>query len=162
MNRLWAPWRMKYITSAGNEDGCVFCETPKAENDRERLILRRGEHTFTIMNLYPYTNGHLMVVPYRHVPDITELTPDEHLEIMSEASLGTRVLRNAQKCEGLNLGINMGQGAGAGIADHVHMHIVPRWNGDTNFMTVMDDTRVISEALDETWEKLVAAYAELG
>ena len=161
MERLWAPWRMQYIaTSDLKTDGCVFCEAVKAD-DRERLILHRAEHTFTIMNLFPYTNGHLMVVPYRHVGDITLLTPEERLEMMDGAATAVEIMRKALRCDGNNLGCNLGRPAGAGIADHVHLHVVPRWSGDTNFMPVLDDTRVISEGMEQTYDRLLAFYEKL-
>ena len=162
MKRLWAPWRMKYVAVADVEaDGCVFCEAVTADNDRERLIVHRGERTFTIMNLYPYTNGHLMVVPCRHVGDVADLDEAERLELMNGVITAVEALKRAVRCQGQNLGANLGRIAGAGVEGHVHMHVVPRWKGDVNFMAVMDDTRVISEGLTDTYDKLIAAYAEL-
>ena len=163
MERIWAPWRMKYITTADDKSGgCVFCNALEAEDDAERLIIRRDEYAFTIMNLFPYSNGHLMVVPNRHVGDLTKLSSDERLSLMDGAALAVKALRSALNCDAHNLGMNLGRTAGAGIDDHVHLHVVPRWNGDTNFMVVLDDTRVISEALADTYAKLMAAYRELG
>lgn len=164
MERLWAPWRMRYIANAnaGTGGGCVFCEAPAGDDDRARLIVRRGERVFTIMNLFPYTNGHLLIVPYRHVADLNDLDDAERLELFSGAADAVAVLRSVMNCNGHNVGMNLGRAAGAGIADHLHMHVVPRWNGDTNYMAVLDDTRVISEALEETYGKLVEGYRALG
>jgi len=163
MERLWAPWRMKYIVSESEKpSGCVFCEAAAASDDRKRLILHRGQHVMTIMNLYPYTNGHVMIVPFRHVSSLSDLTDAERLELMRGATTVVEVLREVLRCDGNNLGINLGRPAGAGIDAHLHMHVVPRWNGDTNFMAVVDDTRVISEALEETYAKLRAAYVARG
>jgi len=163
MERLWAPWRIRYIENcASKASGCVFCEAAAAKDDADRLILSRGERTMTIMNLYPYTNGHLMIVPYRHVADLAALDDAERLEIMRAATTAVEVLREALGCDGNNLGINLGRPAGAGIDAHLHLHVVPRWNGDTNFMAVVDDTRVISEALADTYRKLRARYVERG
>ena len=165
MERLWAPWRMKYIAgqaSKSADGGCVFCDAAVAGDDAGRLILGRAEHTFTIMNLFPYTNGHLMIVPCHHAAHLQELTVDEHAEIMSGATAAVDVLGSLMNCDGYNLGVNLGRAAGAGIDTHLHMHVVPRWNGDTNFMPVFDDVRVISEALDETYAKLRAEYERRG
>ncbi len=165
MERLWAPWRMKYITGQveSSEDGkCVFCDAVATQDDAEPLVLGRAEHTFTIMNLFPYTNGHLMVVPNRHVAKLQDLTVDEHAEIMSGASAAVDVLGSLMNSDGFNLGMNLGRAAGAGIDTHLHMHVVPRWNGDTNFMLVFDDVRVISESLDETYAKVRAEYERRG
>ncbi len=162
MERIWAPWRMKYISNADNTpEGCVFCAAAAAENDSERLVLRRDEHAYTIMNLYPYSNGHLMIVPYRHVGDLTQLSAGERLALMDGAVDAVKALRAALNCDAHNLGMNLGRTAGAGIDDHVHLHVVPRWHGDTNFMVVLDDTRVISEALTDTYGKLLAAYDKM-
>lgn len=164
MERLWAPWRMKYVATANDKSslGCIFCEAVRATDDRKRLIIHRGEHTMTIMNLFPYTNGHVMVVPFRHVAGLPDLCDEERVEIMRGAATATEVMREVLHCDGYNLGINLGKAAGAGIEAHLHLHVVPRWNGDTNYMAVLDDTRVISEALEETYEKLHAAYVARG
>lgn len=155
--RLWATWRMSYITKVEKEKGCIFCDKPKEDKDRDNLILHRGETCFTIMNLYPYNNGHIMVIPYRHISDITLLTPDETGEMMETIKLFVSVLKKVMNPEGFNSGINMGRPAGAGIADHLHMHLVPRWTGDTNFMPALDGTRVISEHIINTYDKLLNA-----
>ena len=156
MERLWAPWRMRYIENADNSEGCIFCEFPAAENDVENLILLRGEHAFIILNAFPYSNGHLMVTPYRHTASLDDLDDAEMLETMTLTRQGVNLLKTAFRPDGFNIGINMGRVAGAGIADHVHVHIVPRWNGDTNFMPVLGDVRVIPESLQVVYERLKA------
>jgi ATP adenylyltransferase len=150
---LWAPWRMEYILGE-KEKGCIFCTRIKEEDDRKNLILYRGEHNFVIMNRYPYNNGHVMVVPYRHTSELEGLTDLESLEMMKIISKSVEVLRETIHPEGFNIGTNLGSIAGAGIDDHLHFHIVPRWAADTNFMPVVGQTKVISEALLETWERL--------
>ena len=153
MEQIWAPWRIEYIRMEKPE-GCILCEKPKEDNDILNYILYSGDKNFVMMNLYPYNPGHLMVVPYRHIANLEELTYEElgeHFEIVSR---GVKLLRQVFNPEGFNIGINMGKVAGAGIDGHIHSHIVPRWQGDTNFMPVMSDTRVISEALAETYKKL--------
>ena len=154
MERLWAPWRMQYVAGAAKSEGCIFCEKWKAGEDAENLLLCRGETCFTILNLFPYNNGHLMVVPVRHVADIVDLAPAEHAEMFRQMQRAVTALRETMRPHGFNVGFNLGQAAGAGIADHLHLHVVPRWTGDTNFMPVLGDTRVISEALEETYRKL--------
>jgi ATP adenylyltransferase len=160
METLWAPWRIDYILSK-KPQGCIFCTKPRDEKDLENLILYRGKHLFIIMNAFPYNNGHMMVVPYRHTSTLEGWSAEERVEMMALADLGVAVLKMAMRPDGFNLGINMGQVAGAGIADHIHLHIVPRWNGDTNFMPVLSDTRVISEALTATYDKLRVALEEV-
>ncbi|WP_297071186.1 HIT domain-containing protein [Thermococcus sp.] len=153
MKQLWAPWRIKYIRSP-KHDGCIFCDFPKEKRDREKLILYRGEHAFVIMNNYPYNPGHVMIAPYRHVGKWEDLNDEELLEIMKLSQLVIKALKRAMNPDGFNMGVNLGRVAGAGIDDHVHLHIVPRWNGDTNFMPVVDDTKVIPESLEETYNEL--------
>ncbi len=157
MERLWAPWRIGYILSDKKEQGCIFCNALKVNNDEEKLILYRSKHSFIIMNLYPYNAGHLMVVPNRHLSSPLELTDEEQLDLFKLVNLGIRTIQKVMKPEGFNLGMNLGKTAGAGIDDHIHIHIVPRWNGDTNFMPTISDTKVISEALKETYKKLRGA-----
>jgi ATP adenylyltransferase len=153
MERLWAPWRLEYIVGE-KEEGCIFCEFPKRGDDTKYLILHREALVYVIMNAFPYSNGHLLIAPYRHVGDISELTDEESLGMMLLARKCCQVLREAVRPDGFNLGMNLGTAAGAGIADHAHMHIVPRWNGDTNFMPVLADVKVIPEALEATYAKL--------
>ncbi len=153
MKPIWAPWRMEYIETE-KPAGCVLCEKPKQDNDAASYILYRGDKSFVIMNTYPYNPGHLMIAPYRHVATIEDLTTEElheHIEIVSRS---IKVLRKAFNPGGFNVGINMGKAAGAGITDHVHTHVVPRWQGDTNFMPVFADVSVIPQALADTYEQL--------
>ncbi len=157
MERLWAPWRIGYILSDKKEQGCIFCNALKANSDEEKLILYRSKHSFIIMNLYPYNAGHIMVVPNRHINTPLELTEDEQLDLFRLVNLGIKTIQKVMKPDGFNLGMNLGKTAGAGIDDHIHIHIVPRWNGDTNFMPTVSDTKVISEALKETYKKLRGA-----
>jgi ATP adenylyltransferase len=153
MKALWSPWRMEYILG-DKSGGCVFCEKPREQRDQENLILYRGERCFVIMNRYPYTNGHLMVSPYEHVDSPTKLPTETLCEMMALVNLCLETMKEAIQPNGFNIGMNLGAPAGAGIKDHIHMHIVPRWVGDTNFMSVFADTRVISEALEQTYGKL--------
>jgi ATP adenylyltransferase len=153
MKYLWGPWRMEYIRME-KPKGCIFCEKPKEERDEENHILYRGKKNFIILNNYPYNPGHLMIVPYRHLDTPEKMTPqerNEHYEIVSRC---VEVLKQELRPDGFNLGMNLGKVAGAGIDDHIHTHIVPRWNGDTNYMTVVSETRVVPEALAETYRKL--------
>ena len=158
---LWAPWRMAYIESPkgdGGED--IFVDLPAQEDDRKNLILHRGRTAFVMMNAYPYTNGHLLVAPYRQVADVTLLTDEETLEIGKLVAQGVRWVRNVYRPDGFNLGVNMGQAAGAGIPKHLHWHVVPRWNGDTNFMTSVGDVRVMPQDLHESYDRLVEALKD--
>jgi len=153
MEHIWAPWRIEYIRSEKTE-GCILCEKPGQKDDVANYILYRGDKNFIIMNAYPYNPGHLMIAPYRHVASLEGLPDEElheHFEIVRRS---TGILREAFKPEGFNIGINLGRVAGAGIDTHVHTHIVPRWQGDTNFMPVMADVRVIPEAIAETYQQL--------
>ena len=160
MERLWAPWRLAYVTSAsGGTTDCIFCNT--SEPGRGDLIIARGRVSFVILNLYPYNNGHLMVVPNRHVPSLASLTAEEQTELMRLTRHSEIALNEAYSPQGLNIGINLGRPAGAGVADHLHVHLVPRWNGDTNFMTVVGNVRVVPEALDATKAKLQPIFDRL-
>jgi len=150
MNNIWAPWRTEYISSSKDES-CILCTAPRNEDS---LILIKGRLCFAIMNRFPYTTGHCMVAPYRHVGDIVEITPDEFPEIMAMVKTIVTAIRSALNPEGFNIGCNIGTVAGAGIADHLHMHIVPRWSGDTNFMPVLSDVHVISEHIESTLAKI--------
>ena len=157
MEVLWAPWRMEYILSE-KEDGCIFCNHLQKGDDRESLILYRGKHSFVIMNRYPYNNGHLMVAPYRHVGALEELSEEEAKEIMVNIQRCLSVLKEVMSPHGFNIGANVGKVAGAGVEDHLHFHIVPRWEGDTNYMAVVGSTRVIPEHLRESYEHLAKAF----
>ena len=150
---LWAPWRSIYLSNK-QEKGCIFCTKPDENKDRENLILMRGKFSFVIMNLFPYNSGHLMVVPYKHSADLAELTDEEILEIRKHINKCVASLTQIMSPAGFNLGVNMGKFAGAGIAEHIHFHVVPRWVGDTNFMPVISNTKVISEFLFDTYDKL--------
>jgi ATP adenylyltransferase len=157
MDTLWAPWRMAYIQGigeSGKEAGCVFCVKPAERDDRNNLILYRGKFCFVIMNRFPYNNGHLMVIPYRHLADIGLLNREESDELWDLICLSRKALTEAFHPDGFNIGINLGRSAGAGIDAHMHAHIVPRWNGDTNFMPVIGEVKVISQALEATYDAL--------
>ena len=158
--RLWAPWRMVYVGKGETTGGCIFCDKPKEDRDAENMIVHRGETMFVILNAFPYNSGHLMIVPYRHLSDVRLLEPDELAEWMALAQRSITALETAFKPEGYNMGANLGRAAGAGIADHLHLHIVPRWNGDTNFMPVVGDVKVLPEALEQSYHKLKTAFDE--
>ncbi len=159
-NKLWAPWRIEYITNP-KEEGCFLCNYPKEQNDVDRLILYRGKYSFVIMNFYPYNNGHLMIAPYQHTSEISDLDTDTRIEIFGLLDKSVAILRETINAEGFNIGLNLGAVAGAGIKDHLHWHIVPRWQGDTNFMPVLGHTKVLSEGLKETYMKLRKKFAEI-
>ena len=157
MEQLWAPWRIKYIQMEP-ADGCLLCDKPGEDDDEKNFILYRGQKNFIIMNTYPYNAGHLMVAPYRHIAGLEELNNEElreHFEIVRRC---VRVLKQVFKADGFNIGINMGRVAGAGIDKHIHSHIVPRWQGDSNFMPLLADTKVINEALSETYGRLKGKF----
>ena len=158
MDRIWAPWRMDYIESS-KKLGCVFCEKSKSKEDKENLVLHKGKEPFILMNLYPYTNGHLMIAPYLHTSDVNELTEIANKEIMQFAKDCFNILKSKLGAEGFNFGANLGKVAGAGIDQHIHYHIVPRWSGDTNFMPVISDTKVMIEKLNKTWERLKPEFS---
>lgn len=157
MERIWAPWRVTYISNAAAEDGCIFCRAGAADNDRERLVLARREHSLIMLNRYPYTCGHLMAAPLRHKSGMDDLDDDELLDLMHGVRQACAMLHEVAHPDGINIGMNVGKVAGAGVEEHLHIHIVPRWVGDTNFMTVVGDVRVIPEGLMETYDRLVAA-----
>jgi len=153
MEQLWAPWRMDYILGP-KPDTCVFCLPEDTSEDRDRLVLARGKHSFVVMNKFPYNSGHLLVTPRRHVSCITELTVDENLELTRGLAYCTDVLKKAMHPQGINIGLNLGEAAGAGIAAHLHYQMVPRWNGDSSFMAVFSETRVIPQLLASTYDRL--------
>jgi ATP adenylyltransferase len=176
--RLWAPWRLAYVSRdeepeaetppepnewrAGADQSCFLCRAAaKFDNaatvDRQLLVATRGKHTLVLLNRYPYSNGHLLIAPLRHVAQLSEMTPDEHLESMQSIALFTRLLEQVLRAEGFNIGLNLGRVAGAGCPGHLHWHIVPRWAGDSNFMTALAGTRVIPQSLDALWELLTTA-----
>ena len=160
MNRLWSPWREKYILSLRDEskDGCVFCSLKDLEPSSENFILYKGKFNFIVMNKFPYNNGHILIVPYNHFSDITDLSLEESKEMMELLKLSVRVIRDSFSPQGFNIGSNLGEISGAGIADHMHFHVVPRWSGDTNFMPVISETKVISQYMEQSWESLKKSF----
>lgn len=158
MERIWAPWRMDYINGNTKGAGCIFCVQNGSDRDSERLILYRSTSSYVIMNRYPYTNGHLLVCPYRHTADMQSFTDEEMLDLFRTVQLSCGVLKQAISPDGINMGMNMGKSAGAGVDDHLHIHIVPRWNGDTNFMTVVADARIVPESLDKSYSRLLPFF----
>jgi ATP adenylyltransferase len=158
MDHLWTPWRYQYIETARCPSGCVFCEVQNSQEDSSQFILRRGLGCFVILNLYPYTNGHLMVVSNRHIADLHSAFPDELQEFILAAQCAQRALSCVYHPEGFNLGMNLGVCAGAGVDGHLHLHVLPRWKGDTNFMTVTSETRVLPETLPQTYAKLLPYF----
>ncbi|AEA47139.1 HIT family protein [Archaeoglobus veneficus] len=160
MERLFAPWRIRYIL-APKYEGCIFCDFPKQDRDKENLILYRGKKTFIMMNRYPYNPGHVLVSPYRHVAELSELEMDEKVELIENIDLIIEAIRRAMNPDGFNVGLNIGKVAGAGMEAHLHFHVVPRWNGDTSFMPVFADVQVVPEALEETYDKLKEAIESI-
>jgi ATP adenylyltransferase len=160
LDHLWSPWRLAYITGQASAEGCVFCSA-LSDASAQPLIVHRGRACFVILNLFPYNNGHLMVIPNRHIASLAAATAEELSELIALTRAAELALTETYEPHGLNMGINLGKPAGAGILDHVHMHVVPRWNGDTNFMTVVGRTRVLPEELPETAEKLRPVFARL-
>lgn len=161
IEHLWAPWRSGYIAGGDSIEGCPFCVLPDRapERDRESLIVHRGDNAFVIFNAYPYNPGHLMAVPYEHTGFLRELDEDTAQEIWSLGRRAASVLHDVLGAQGVNLGMNLGRAGGAGIADHVHLHVVPRWGGDTNFMTTTASARVLPQALDDLYEPIAAGFA---
>lgn len=161
MNHLWSPWRMTYIQNDHKDTGCIFCNALLEVDSPQNLVVFRGAKTFVILNRYPYTSGHLMVVPNHHAGSLGELEPETRSEMMELISQAILVLSVVYRPQGFNLGMNLGEVAGAGIAEHIHMHLVPRWGGDTNFMSTTADTRVLPEALSETYDRVYLAWKQL-
>jgi ATP adenylyltransferase len=160
MDYLWTPWRYQYLVAPEKPDGCIFCLAAADKNDHHHLVVHRAIHNFVILNRYPYTNGHLMIVPYRHVSTMLDLDEATLSELMLLARAAEGHLRSIYHPDGLNFGINIGKSAGAGIAGHLHMHALPRWTGDSNFMTVIGETRVLPEELEVTWRRVSEAFRE--
>ncbi len=154
--RIWAPWRLAYVKDASkdSDEECIFCAKPEAGDDEANLIVHRGERAFVILNLFPYTNGHMMVAPYEHVGAIEAIDADTIAEMMALAQQGIRALDDVYGPQGFNVGFNQGRVAGAGVEHHIHMHVVPRWGGDTNFMPVLGDTRVMPQSLEDSYAAL--------
>ena len=166
MDRLWTPWRRAFVESAGvadnsgSADACFLCAKPAqdATHDRENLVLFRGEHAFALLNLYPYNSGHLMVAPYLHTGDFAGLERTVAMSLTELVQRCVAVLGEAYRPEAFNVGMNLGRPAGAGVPDHLHVHVVPRWSGDTNFMPIVGDTKVLPESLDQTYDRLVLRF----
>jgi ATP adenylyltransferase len=159
MDRLWSPWRYRYVTSAAPSDTCIFCDKSASSEDEANYVVLRGARNFILLNLYPYTNGHLMIAPYEHVPTLSEAAPETLAEMMRLTVRAERALRDLYKPGGINLGMNLGECAGAGVAGHIHMHVLPRWTGDASFMTTVGETRVLPEELPITYARLKEALA---
>lgn len=160
MDYLWSPWRYRYLATAPASGECIFCQKAADTNDAGNLVVWRGKRNFVLLNLFPYTSGHLMIAPYEHVARLEDVAAETAADMMLVARAAGRHLQQIYKPQGLNLGMNLGQAAGAGIAGHIHMHVLPRWIGDANFMTVVGETRVLPEDLETTWQKLSRAFAE--
>jgi ATP adenylyltransferase len=158
MDHLWSPWRYQYITKPGNSEGCIFCDKPEAGNDRENLIVFRGRHNFIVLNRYPYASGHLMVAPYAHVDKLSDADDATLAELILLTRDAQRSLQSIYQAPGFNVGMNIGASAGAGVAGHIHMHVLPRWPADVNFMTSIGETRVLPEDLATTYEKVSKAF----
>lgn len=163
IQKLWAPWRMQYIEGIDSEknEECIFCTKPRQDDDVKNFIVFRGKTCFIMLNIYPYNNGHLMIVPYKHTHVLADLDAETKLDLMNTADIAMEAIKKVMRPDGFNLGINFGRTAGAGIDEHLHIHIVPRWNGDTNFMPVVGCTKVISESLEGTYIKLKSAIENI-
>ena len=161
ISNLWTPWRFSYVVKAKDMKGCIFCEALAGKNDDESLVLFRGRHNFVILNLYPYCNGHLMIAPNEHIARLSEGKPEQSAEMMEIAKEAEQILEKAYKPQGINMGMNLGRCAGEGIVDNHHLHILPRWEGDTNFMTALNQVRVMPEALPETYKRLRPLFEQI-
>ncbi len=159
MNHLWTPWRSTYMQEKRDKNSCVFCDAALSSADEQNLVVYRGELSFVMLNRFPYTSGHLMIAPYAHVPRLADASTAATAEIMNVARRAERIIETVYQPDGLNLGMNLGEAAGAGIAQHIHMHVLPRWRGDANFMTTVGNTRVVPESLDNTYAKLKDGFA---
>lgn len=157
MNRLWAPWRKEYVTRKMKERGCLFCEKFRSKVDRRNFVISRTRHSISLLNIYPYQNGHVMIAPKRHVKDLKNLNAGELLDLVNHLIWIQTLLQKAIRPGGFNIGINLGKVAGAGIASHIHIHIVPRWQGDHNFMPLIGQTKIISESLDSLYNRITHA-----
>ncbi len=162
MERLWSPWRSQYVSSAGEDAGCIFCEARKQRDEAESAVLYRAEEVFVVLNAFPYNSGHVMVAPFRHAGELEELSPNERAELMEVTTQTVAVIREAISPHGFNIGLNLGRVAGAGVPGHLHVHVVPRWGGDTNFMPVVGETKVLPESLSDTGAKLRPLFEKLG
>lgn len=157
-NRIWAPWRLRYVKNADKSDDCIFCTKPEMGDDQQALIVHRGENCFVMLNLFPYTNGHLMVSPYEHIGRTQEIPAGTMAEMMGFAQRSMNILEDVYNPEGFNIGINQGRIAGAGVEGHIHLHVVPRWAGDNNYMPVIADTRVMPQSLEESYDALLGGF----
>lgn len=163
MEHLWAPWRMKFIEELRNKgSGCIFCELAAEGDDRKRLILHRGKRCYAVMNRFPYNNGHLMIVPYKHTGSLDDLSDEENAEIIRFCSHSVKIAEKTLNAEGFNCGFNIGAAAGAGIKDHIHLHVVPRWCGDANFLPIIGDTRSMPEYLEDTYDRMIGEFSKIG
>ncbi|MEX2425492.1 MAG: HIT domain-containing protein [Thermomicrobiaceae bacterium] len=156
MERLWTPWRMRYVSGESRDASCIFCTRPAIDDDVEALILHRSAHAYVIMNLYPYNSGHVMVVPYQHAPDLTELPGEINHDLWDLIPWVTTALKRVLRCDGFNIGLNLGGVAGAGVSEHLHIHVVPRWEGDANFMPILANTMVLPELMPVSYAKIRA------
>jgi ATP adenylyltransferase len=161
MDRLWSPWRYAYVSSAGDQTSCIFCDKRSGDRDEENLVVHRGDRNFVLLNLYPYNNGHLMIAPYAHVATLEEADAETLVEMMRLTRRAEAVLRALYRPQGMNIGMNIGECAGAGVAGHIHMHVVPRWSADVNFMTTVGETRVMPEDLTTSWRRIAAEFAQI-
>ena len=160
MDYLWTPWRYAYVSSTEKTAGCIFCDAPKEKDDSKTLIVHRGQHCYVILNAYPYTPGHVMIVPYAHLDELQKLPTEAARELMTLSQRMETVLRELYKPDGINLGMNIGKAAGAGIAGHIHMHVLPRWVADANFVSVVGETRILPETLEVTWGRMRQAITK--
>jgi ATP adenylyltransferase len=160
MKVVWAPWRMEYVGSDQANEGCIFCPGHGRSQDQKKLILYRGDWSIVLMNRFPYSNGHLLIAPLRHISSFDSLSPDEKLDLLNMVERAVSVLKEVMDPAGFNIGMNLGKVAGAGVEDHMHFHIVPRWSGDTNYMTVLGEVRIIPEHIRATYEKLLPFFRE--
>jgi ATP adenylyltransferase len=159
MDHLWTPWRYAYVTGAAQNSGCIFCDLPE-ESDEQARIVHRGKDCYVVLNTYPYTNGHVMVVPYAHLDELDKLPTAAAQEMMALTQRMETVLRSLYRPDGINLGMNIGKAAGAGVAGHIHMHVLPRWVADASFLSVIGETRVLPETLEVTWERIRKALGQ--
>jgi ATP adenylyltransferase len=160
MDRLWSPWRYRYVSTTSPDNPCIFCAKLAEHKDEENFIVLRAEHNFVLLNLYPYTSGHLMVAPYAHVPSLAQTLPEARAEMIELTARAEKALRVLYKPDGINLGMNLGEAAGAGVAGHIHMHVLPRWVGDAGFMSTVSETRILPEELPVTYQRLKAEFAK--
>jgi len=158
MDYIWTPWRYAYVTAAEKVTGCIFCDLPKAGDDAKVYIVHRSPHCYIVLNIYPYTPGHVMIVPFAHLDELQKLPAEVAHEMMDLAQKMERILRQLYRPDGVNLGVNIGKAAGAGVAGHVHMHVLPRWVADANFVSVVSETRILPESLDTTYERMKGAF----